>query len=358
MDGLLSPNGDFIYSGGDRYTRDLAHLIRDIGAEPVIFQRSDEAFATTWEGVEVRGLPFPKKVAAGQVNINVVQNTQEYHAHIFFHMMLAYPLAPRRSVSISHGIWFDHVQNPLCADDRWPEARRNLESAMAGVNRIVSVDTNTINFFGALFAGRFHHKFTHIPNAVDVNLYKPSEKKRKGNHRVLYPRRFDALRGSTEMTRIADALHDTHKDWDWHLCGATHSDGVKEAVEKWASRSERYSYYRKTFDEMPQVYRDSDIAVIPTMGTEGTSYSAIEALASGLPTVTTYVGGLSELVIDGHNGIKVAPFYDDLRDAVDYLIRNPKERIRMGYNARQTAQQFSLDRWKASWSKVIEDLLR
>jgi glycosyltransferase involved in cell wall biosynthesis len=356
MDGLLTPGADFVYSGGDRYTRDLAFLLRDMGVETVIFQRAEKAFSETWEGVKVFGLPSGKK--AGQLNVNVMTNTQDYHAHIYFHMLLAYPSAARRSVSISHGIWFDHIQNPPCSDDTWREWRMNLESAISGVNKIVSVDTNTINFFGALFAGRFHQKFTHIPNAVDVDIYTPRTTKRKGNYRVLYPRRFDGLRGSKEMTCIADALHDTHKDWEWHLCGATHSDGVKEAVEKWASRSERYSYYRKSFDEMPQVYRDADIAVIPTMGAEGTSYSAIEALATGLPVVTTYVGGLSELVIDGHNGIKVAPFYDDLRDAVDYLIRNPRERERLGRNARSTAMQFSLNRWKASWAKVIEDLLR
>ena len=129
-------------------------------------------------------------------------------------------------------------------------------------------------------------------------------------------------------------------------------------MREWADRTPRTQWYWKKFDEMPTVYQNADIAVIPTIGCEGTSYSCLEAMASGLPVVSTYVGGLSELVTDGYNGFKVAPNLDEIREAVEYLLKRPAERERMGQNARRIAEQFSKDKWKKKWADVLTALVR
>ena len=89
-----------------------------------------------------------------------------------------------------------------------------------------------------------------------------------------------------------------------------------------------------------------------------TVHNCLEAQACGLPVVSTYIGGLSEMVIDGFNGIKVAPTLDELKSAVDYLIRNPDERTRMGKNARLVAEKFNIEKWQRRWTDVLKDLTR
>jgi glycosyltransferase involved in cell wall biosynthesis len=56
-------------------------------------------------------------------------------------------------------------------------------------------------------------------------------------------------------------------------------------------------------EEMPKVYQQADIAVVPTRASEGLSLSLLESLSCGLPVVTTPVGGLGDAVIPNYNAL-------------------------------------------------------
>lgn len=104
---------------------------------------------------------------------------------------------------------------------------------------------------------------------------------------------------------------------------------------------------------MPEIFRHMDIALIPTKGTEGTSLSCLEAMAAGCAVITTCVGGLSDLIIDGFNGLLIKPTAENLINAIEYLIQNEAERNRLSQNAKLTAEAFDIRRWKQKWQKVI-----
>src|SRR5207248_11124779 len=53
--------------------------------------------------------------------------------------------------------------------------------------------------------------------------------------------------------------------------------------------------------DMPRVYADLDVVAL-TSRNEGSPVSLIEALASARPVVSTAVGGVSEVVVDGETG--------------------------------------------------------
>jgi glycosyltransferase involved in cell wall biosynthesis len=66
----------------------------------------------------------------------------------------------------------------------------------------------------------------------------------------------------------------------------------------------------------------------------------VEAMAAGLPVVTTPVSGIPELVRDGENGLLVPP--DDpsaLADALQRLRREPDLAARMGRAAQATVRE-------------------
>jgi glycosyltransferase involved in cell wall biosynthesis len=69
---------------------------------------------------------------------------------------------------------------------------------------------------------------------------------------------------------------------------------------------------------------------------EGISNAVLEAMACGLPVVTTDVGGMAEAVRDGVDGHVVAP--RDVAAAAEALTRlagDPEGRKRMGDSARE-----------------------
>lgn len=91
-------------------------------------------------------------------------------------------------------------------------------------------------------------------------------------------------------------------------------------------------------DSMPELYREHDIYVFPTI-VEGSSLSIYEALASGLPVVTTPNAG--SIVRDGVEGFVVPPRdLEALCAAVERLVRDRDLRIEMGSAARRRAETF------------------
>lgn len=59
--------------------------------------------------------------------------------------------------------------------------------------------------------------------------------------------------------------------------------------------------------DIPAIYAASDVKVLPSVSDEGVPQSLTQALAMGLPTVSTTVGAIGEIVEDGVTGWQVRP---------------------------------------------------
>lgn len=81
-------------------------------------------------------------------------------------------------------------------------------------------------------------------------------------------------------------------------------------------------------------------------------YSVLEAMFAGLPVVSTPVGGIPEMVIDGTTGVLVPPGDDvELATAIERLLADDEMRTRMG----RAAQDFAHARFDAR--KTTADLI-
>ncbi|WP_084760579.1 glycosyltransferase [Cohnella panacarvi] len=58
-----------------------------------------------------------------------------------------------------------------------------------------------------------------------------------------------------------------------------------------------------TANDIPNIYQQVDVAVIPSIWYENHPLALQEALASQVPAIATNVGGMAEKVIDGYNGL-------------------------------------------------------
>jgi glycosyltransferase involved in cell wall biosynthesis len=91
--------------------------------------------------------------------------------------------------------------------------------------------------------------------------------------------------------------------------------------------------------------QQADIFVLSSLS-EGISNAVLEAMASGLPVVTTDSGGMAEAVDDGVEGFLVPPRDPNaMADALEILIRDRDLRVRMAAAARDRfLRQFTLQR--------------
>jgi glycosyltransferase involved in cell wall biosynthesis len=111
------------------------------------------------------------------------------------------------------------------------------------------------------------------------------------------------------------------------------------------------------FDDMRSMYARADVVVIPTLRHEGTALSCVEALYMGKPVITTFVGGLPNLVIPGCNGEVVSPTVEQLSTAIARLLDNEGLRRHYASKARAIAESFSVEHWKQAIWKVISPSL-
>ena len=89
-------------------------------------------------------------------------------------------------------------------------------------------------------------------------------------------------------------------------------------------------------DDIPQIWAEAAIAVLPSYYREGIPRSLLEAAACGRPVVTTDMPGCREIVEDGVNGYLVTPGdVVSLADALEKLINDPLLRARMGRAGRE-----------------------
>ena len=84
------------------------------------------------------------------------------------------------------------------------------------------------------------------------------------------------------------------------------------------------------------VWAEADIAVLPWLR-EGASYSALEAMAAGVPVVSFDCPGCREVLRDGAGLIVADPTAEALASALSELARDPLRRREMGERARRLA---------------------
>jgi glycosyltransferase involved in cell wall biosynthesis len=100
-----------------------------------------------------------------------------------------------------------------------------------------------------------------------------------------------------------------------------------------------------------------DVFVL-TSNSEGCPNVILEAMATGLPVVSTSVGGVPELVTD-ETGILVPPGDDAaLADAIRQLLDDPARRQAMGQAGRRRAvEHFSLETMIRARETLLLELL-
>jgi glycosyltransferase involved in cell wall biosynthesis len=130
-----------------------------------------------------------------------------------------------------------------------------------------------------------------------------------------------------------------------------------EIVEKKLSTSGlgRQVRFVGLVNDMPELYAEADVVVIPWISTRGPSdipMVALEAMAMGKCVVATPVGGCRELIEDGRTGLLTSDFsLSSLADALQRAICSADARIAIGEAARTLAAEFSAD---ATALKMLE----
>lgn len=111
--------------------------------------------------------------------------------------------------------------------------------------------------------------------------------------------------------------------------------------------------------QLRELYSRADIFVLPTRG-DTVGWAIVEAMAAGLPVVSTDVGAIAEVVVQGETGLLVPPGdVGALSGALGRLVGDPTLRTDMGARARERAcAEFDLERNGARTLELVKEAAR
>jgi len=180
-------------------------------------------------------------------------------------------------------------------------------------------------------------KIVVTPYGVDTERFRPRTTPRDDSvFRVLFVGQIGQRKGMSYLLQAYQLFQKA--DSELHVVG-TYGSGY----EVYAPYSHLYRHTENVPQhELPPLFHDADVFVFPSL-IEGMPLVVLEAMACGLPVVTT-THGPGDIVRDGVDG-----FFVPIRDPeaiamrLEQLYRDPALREQMGHNAREQALRHSWD---------------
>lgn len=274
---------------------------------------------------------------------------------IFLANEITCPNGAEKSIAIQHGISWDMLSETTRPEWRNKigfafKARRayHIISKLKDVNQIVCVDHNFPNWLKAT-AVRFCVPMTVIPNFTQIA---PAYKKPDNVVNIIFARRFFPYRGTRLFTEAIQKVLESYDNVYVTIAGSGPDEVyMKKALEKY---EKKVMFTRYSAEDALSIHADKHIAVVPTLSSEGTSLSLLEAMSAQCATISTDIGGLSNIVIDGYNAIYSNPTPEDLTKKINDLIQNQEKRDRIGRNAYESVKYgFSYEIWANRWRDLI-----
>ncbi len=305
----LDHEGAYSAGGRQRYIRDLAEVIRDLWRRDVlIVQKGARDFEVTCpHGFRVIGLKSNLR-AYGDPGFSHKAKKIVRHDDglIYASGEDSWPVFRAGAKAVQHGVWWDGPQSRFV---RFVQRRRAI-SCLKAVRSMLCVDTNFINWLrcqGPL-GYRLCRKCVYIPNYADGSSIDSSPVGRRDARplSLICARRHEEKRGISLFLRSLQIL----KKEGFPFSAAVYSPtGLGELISEilQLDLSDCVTAGNETMDGILNRYQSADVAVVPTLWSEGTSLACIEAVCAGLPVIATPVGGLGNIVIPEFNGVLVSP---------------------------------------------------
>ena len=198
---------------------------------------------------------------------------------------------------------------------------------------------------------RGRHHVEAIPNPVrDMDSYAvalPRETKR-----IVSVGRLAPQKGHDVLLRAFAEVAAAHPDWNLAIVG---EGPDRQALSQLAivlgvaQRVELIGWV----PEPGEVLAASDIFVMASRY-EGFPNALLEAMACGIPVISTHSVGAQEIVTDGHDGL-LTPVGDEiaLAQAMRRLIEDPALRARLARNGNEVSRRYSLECVVAQWDAAL-----
>lgn len=251
-------------------------------------------------------------------------------------MLLAWMIlrAGKPLVMHAHGGGFDSFYARLP-----PSARRAVARVLQRCDCVIVLSQQWREFYIAHCA---------VPEARVKVLYNPAclpeqvpDRRRRATVQFLFLGRIGASKGAFDLLNAFDSLAPSERRRARLVMAG---DGDLAAIRRSFSSADGQPLILSWVDSAQRdaLLAESDVFILPSYR-EGVPMALLEAMAFGLPVITTPVGGIPDIVTDRREGLLVSPGdVPRLRQAMSELIQDNALRFALGRAARERARHFDV----------------
>lgn len=232
------------------------------------------------------------------------------------------------------------------------------KAVLKDADRIVVVSNKTREYVYNLVEDK--SKISVIYNGVDTNYFHPTNKMEsrkklelaKNRRIILSVRRLVYKNGLDTLIESVRYIAKEHPDVLFVVAGKGPSKKLIEDRIKESGIEENINLTGFVKDELlPIYYNAADYFVLPSASGEGLPLVLLEAMACGLPVISTMVGGTPEIIEHMKNGVLVPPRNPEaMAVIISELLSNEGLGLTIGEEARKIVVN------KFTWEKNLRQL--
>jgi glycosyltransferase involved in cell wall biosynthesis len=329
----------------------------DLFRMPSLKELSDPINLIEWLGVSTMG--FPEPFTFGLRAYRFLRKRRHEYDIVHDNQSLSYGIKSIKEyiptiATIHHPITVDRDLAVRTASSFWQKMKQMRWYSFIGMQKrvartlshIITVSQSAKNDIRKNF-GIPPERFKVIPNGINTDLFYPVPEIRREKGRIIVTSSADTpIKG---LRYLLEAVAEISKTLDVRLVivGTVKKNGDIEKLIKNLGINERITFTGRIDNEaFVQQYARASLAIVPSVY-EGFGFPAGEAMACGLPVVSTTGGALPEVVGDG--GILVPPANSrELVNAITELLENPEQAEKMGRAG------FNRVHHRFSWKRAAE----
>lgn len=196
----------------------------------------------------------------------------------------------------------------------------------------------------------------YIPNSIFLKDYLFLARKSL-KPKLLWVRAFDEIYNPLLALQVLKELFKEYPEAELCMIGPAKDQSYQQCVQ-YAEKYKLPVNFRGRLSkaEWIELSKDYDI-FLNTTNIDNTPVSVIEAMALGLPVVSTNVGGMPYLLEEGKTGLLVPP--DDVSamlSAIKNLLDSPELAEKLSQTAREQVEKFDWEVVKNDWFEMFGQL--
>ena len=190
------------------------------------------------------------------------------------------------------------------------------------------------------------------PYGVNIKDFKPRRDFRKiDKMRFLFVGSFSQRKGISYLLQAFKELENEGENISLTMAGRGIMD--YELVKSYELKCLE-THVNLPLEKLVELMQESDVFVFPSI-CEGFGLVLIQAMATGMPLITTYNTSGPDFIEEGKDGFLIeAQDIEAIKNKVRYFLQNPEEVKRMGQNAILKSKDFTWERFSSEIIKSVD----